>query len=123
MYKLTVKSQFSAAHFLRNYEGSCENLHGHNWIVTLTVEGKKLNSADLLIDFKELKKILKQILEELDHRLINDHPDFIEVNPSSERLAEFIFKKAKEKLKPYKGIKVKEVSVYETETSCATYYE
>ncbi len=123
MFRLKVKDHFSAAHFLRNYGGLCENLHGHNWKVELIVEGSQLNEADLLIDFKVLKKILKEILDELDHILINDHPYFINVNPSSERLAEFIFKKSQEKLKNYSNVKIKEVRVYETESSCAIYFE
>ncbi len=123
MFKLKVQDHFSAAHFLRNYEGSCEKLHGHNWKVELVVEGSQLNEIDILIDFKVLKRILKEILKELDHRLINDHPHFTEVNPSSEKLAEFIFKKAQEKLSEYPTVKVKEVTVYETEKACATYYE
>ncbi|WP_038057933.1 6-carboxytetrahydropterin synthase QueD [Thermodesulfobacterium hydrogeniphilum] len=123
MFRLKVKDYFSAAHFLKNYGGLCENLHGHNWKVELIVEGSQLNEADLLIDFKVLKKILKEVLDELDHILINDHPYFFKVNPSSERLAEFIFKKAQEKLKKHPNIKVKEVRVYETENSCAIYFE
>ncbi len=124
MFRLKVKNHFSSAHFLRNYGGACENLHGHNWLVELIVEGEKLNDTDLLIDFKILKNILENILKELDHKLINDHPHFINVNPSSERLAEFIFKKAQQKLKEdYPEVRVKEVRVYETESSCAIYLE
>ncbi|NPA40120.1 MAG: 6-carboxytetrahydropterin synthase QueD [Thermodesulfobacteria bacterium] len=123
MYKLVVKSQFSAAHFLRDYEGSCEKLHGHNWKVELTVKGKKLNSIGLLLDFKVLKKILSEVLKELDHRLINDHPEFLEKNPSSEHLAEFIFNKVKERLKEFENVEVCQVAVYETENSCAIYSE
>lgn len=123
MYRLKVKDYFSSAHFLRNYEGACENLHGHNWTVELVVEGEKLNEIEILIDFKDLKRILKEILEELDHRLINEHPYFQQRNPSSENLARFIFEKAKEKLKAYANVKVKEVSVFETEKASATYLE
>ncbi|MFN3921020.1 MAG: 6-carboxytetrahydropterin synthase QueD [Caldimicrobium sp.] len=123
MYKLKVKDQFSSAHFLRNYQGACENLHGHNWTVELIVEGEELNEIEILIDFKDLKKILKEVLEELDHRLINDHPYFREKNPSSENLARFIFEGVKEKLRGFPQVKVKEVTVYETEKASATYYE
>ena len=123
MYRLKVSDYFSSAHYLRNYHGKCENLHGHNWRVELTVEGERLNESELLIDFKDLKAILKEILSELDHRLINDHPYFREKNPSSENLARFIFERAKSKLSGFEGITVKEVAVYETERACAIYSE
>ncbi len=123
MFKLKVQDYFSAAHYLKNYEGPCENLHGHNWKVELLVEGSQLNNLDILIDFKTLKSILKETLNELDHKLLNEIPYFKNVNPSSERLAEYIFKKIKDKLSQYSNIKVKEVTVYETDKVSATYYE
>lgn len=123
MYRLKVQDAFSSAHFLRNYQGACENLHGHNWKVELVVEGIHLNEIEILIDFKELKKILKEVLEELDHRLINDLPYFQSRNPSSENLARYIFEKVKEKIKEFPNVKVKEVSVYETEKASASYLE
>jgi len=123
MFKLKIQDYFSSAHYLRNYQGRCENLHGHNWKVELVVEGAKLNEIDLLIDFKELKKILKNILTELDHKLLNDLPYFQKNNPSSERIAKYIFEKAKEKLIDYPNIKVKEVTVFETDKASVTYYE
>jgi len=123
MFKLKVQDYFSAAHYLKNYEGPCENLHGHNWKVELLVEGSQLNNLDILIDFKILKNILKETLNELDHKLLNEIPYFKNINPSSERLAEYIFKKIKDKLSQYSNIKVKEVTVYETDKVSATYYE
>lgn len=123
MFRLKVQDYFSSAHYLRNYKGSCENLHGHNWKVELLVEGSQLNNLDILIDFKTLKNILKEILNELDHKLLNEIPYFKNINPSSERLAEYIFKKIKDKLSQYSNIKVKEVTVYETDKVSATYYE
>ena len=123
MFRLKVQDYFSSAHYLRNYKGSCENLHGHNWKVELLVEGSQLNNLDILIDFKTLKSILKETLNELDHKLLNEIPYFKNVNPSSERLAEYIFKKIKNKLSQYSNIKVKEVTVYETDKVSATYYE
>lgn len=123
MYRLKVKDHFSSAHYLRNYQGACENLHGHNWMVEVVVEGEKLNEIEILIDFKDLKKILKEVLSELDHRLINELPYFQEKNPSSENIAKFIFERVKEKLKSYPNIRVKEVTVFETEKASATYSE
>ena len=123
MYRLKVKDYFSSAHYLRNYQGACENLHGHNWMVELVVEGEKLNEIEILIDFKELKNTLKEVLSELDHRLINELPYFQKRNPSSENIAKFIFERVKEKLRCYPHVKVKEVTVFETEKASATYSE
>lgn len=123
MFKLKVQDYFSSAHYLKDYKGPCEKLHGHNWKVELVVEGSELNSTDILIDFTILKNILKETLAELDHKLLNEIPYFKNTNPSSERLAEYIFKKIKEKLSTYPNVKVKEVTVYETEKASATYYE
>lgn len=123
MFRLKVQDHFSSAHYLRNYQGACENLHGHNWKVELVVEGETLNDIEILIDFKELKKILKEVLEELDHRLINELPYFQEKNPSSENIAQYIYLKVKEKLQDVPQIRVKEVTVFETEKASATYFE
>uniref|UniRef100_A0A7V4JP40 6-carboxy-5,6,7,8-tetrahydropterin synthase n=1 Tax=Thermodesulfobacterium geofontis TaxID=1295609 RepID=A0A7V4JP40_9BACT len=123
MFKLKVQDYFSSAHYLKDYKGPCEKIHGHNWKVELIVEGSELNSTDILIDFTILKNILKEVLSEFDHKLLNEIPYFKNVNPSSERLAEYIFKKVKEKLSSYPKVKVKEVTVFETEKAGATYYE
>ncbi len=87
------------------------------------VEGEKLNEIEILIDFKELKNTLKEVLSELDHRLINELPYFQKRNPSSENIAKFIFERVKEKLRCYPHVKVKEVTVFETEKASATYSE
>ncbi|MFC1546553.1 6-carboxytetrahydropterin synthase QueD [bacterium] len=121
MYYLKVKSSFSAAHFLRNYEGKCENVHGHNWEVELKIKGEKLNDTGLLIDFRELKQELNAVLETLDHKLINDTNTFSNINPSCENLSKHIFELLEEKLKNKKNIKAASVSVWETANSSAEY--
>ncbi|QER42023.1 6-carboxytetrahydropterin synthase QueD [Thermodesulfobacterium sp. TA1] len=123
MFRLKVQDYFSSAHFLRHYEGPCEKLHGHNWKVEVVVEGEKLNELDMLIDFKLLKQALRETLEKIDHRLLNDIPYFLEVNPSSERIAQYIFQTLKEKLSSYPNLRLREVTVFETEKACATYLE
>ncbi len=123
MYRLKIKGSFSSAHYLKNYQGACENLHGHNWVVEVEVKGKKLNSIGLLIDFKELKKALKKVLSELDHKLLNELPFFKENNPSSELIAYYIFKRLEEELSAFPEVKVSSVTVFETEGASATYYE
>lgn len=122
MYELTILSDFAAAHNLRQYEGECENLHGHNWKVEVTVISKRLNKIGLAVDFKVLKKILEGILEKLDHKYLNEIPPFDKENPSSENLARYIFKQYKAALKSTR-VKVAKVKVWESDNAAATYYE
>jgi 6-pyruvoyltetrahydropterin/6-carboxytetrahydropterin synthase len=125
MYYLTVEGNFSSAHQLREYKGKCENLHGHNWKIILTVRGEKLNSLGILVDFHDLKAMLKQILDSLDHINLNEHPSFLKQNPSSENIAHYIFKEISA-LSAERGladIYTDSVTVYESETSRCTYKE
>jgi len=116
MYKIKVISEFSAAHMLRGYKGKCENLHGHNWKVEVSVSSAKLNSQGMVLDFTELKKQIKKVLEGLDHTNLNDLPYFKKVNPTSENIAKYIFDRVKDQ-----GARVKAVKVWESDTACATY--
>ncbi|HBR16902.1 MAG TPA: 6-carboxytetrahydropterin synthase QueD [Deltaproteobacteria bacterium] len=122
MYELTIISDFAAAHNLRGYEGECENLHGHNWKVEVTVANRGLNKIGLAVDFKVLKRILKDVLGNLDHKYLNEIPPFDKENPSSENLARYIFKQFKKAIKD-KNIKVAKVKVWESDNAAATYYE
>ena len=72
MYEVTVEDSFAAGHYLRNYRGKCENPHGHNYKVQITLQGRELDHAGLLLDFKELKLVMKPVIDRLDHRMIND---------------------------------------------------
>ncbi len=118
MFELKVESSFSAAHHLLNYNGECENQHGHNWKVEAYFRDIKLDKSNLLIDFKVLKKELNIILDTLDHKDLNTLTDFSGISPSSEILSRYIFKKLKEKIpQTYK------ISVWETERACASYFE
>jgi len=121
MYVVTVEDSFSSAHSLRGYEGKCENLHGHNWKVVVSIKGEKLNNIGILIDFKDIKSILKSVLSELDHKSLNDIPPFDKINPSAENISFFIFSKIKEKLP--NNLKIQKVEVWESANSFATYYE
>ena len=118
MHELKVESSFSAAHHLLNYNGECENQHGHNWKVEVYVRGSQLDKSNLLIDFKVLKKHLNEVLKILDHKDINTLPEFVGISPSSEILSKFIYTKLKEKIDC-----IYKVSVWETEHACATYFE
>lgn len=122
VYRLTVTTDFSAAHQLRNYEGKCERMHGHNFGVEAVVEGSTLTpDTELLMDFKELKRLLNQVLESLDHRLLNEVACFAERNPSSENLARYIYTELAPRLP--ESVRLVEVSVSEKGSSKATYLE
>jgi len=123
VFRLTVIDSFASAHQLREYEGQCENLHGHNWRVEIVVEGRELNPQGLLLDFKDLKRTLKGILDELDHTFLNEHPYFKDRNPTSENLAFYIFREMEGALKTYPGVRVKSVTVWESDRAGATYSE
>ena len=123
MFFLTIEDHFSSAHQLRGYKGKCENLHGHNWRVILTVKGEKLNDIGILIDFHDLKSVLKEALADLDHVNVNEHPSFLVQNPSSENLARYIYERVRALLSAggFADIDMDEVTVYESETSRCTY--
>ncbi len=121
MFEITVKMDFAAAHRLNNYNGACENLHGHNFIVEASVICDKLDKTYIAIDFKELKRILKRILDYLDHSYLNDIEYFNKTNPTSEMLAKYIFDKLKEEING--NCKPSKVSVFESLNSSATYFE
>ncbi|MGM0441164.1 MAG: 6-carboxytetrahydropterin synthase QueD [Elusimicrobiota bacterium] len=116
MYYITVKTFFSAAHRLRNYNGNCENNHGHNWKVKVTAGFKSLNKNGMAFDFRKLKKMTEAILEKLDHKNLNKLEYFRENNPSSENIAKYIFEKVSAE-----NVPVTSVKVFETDNYCATY--
>ena len=118
MFEVKVKNSFAAAHHLLNYNGECENQHGHNWIVEVTLRGENLDKSGILMDFKVLKKELRTVLDKLDHKDLNELPYFAGESPSSEMIAKFIYEKLKEKI-----VLVSKISVWETATSCASYFE
>ncbi len=120
MYRVRVIQQFNGAHNLRNYNGKCENLHGHNWRVEAYLKGDKLNETEMLVDFTVLKKRLKEILDELDHKYLNEQVEFfVKNNPTSENIARFIYSRLKE---TFGGITEK-VVVWETDVQSAEYFE
>jgi 6-pyruvoyltetrahydropterin/6-carboxytetrahydropterin synthase len=122
MYELKIISQFAAAHRLREYEGKCENLHGHNWKVEVYVTGNKLGKNGLLIDFKLIKNATKKVLNELDHRFLNELDAFKTINPSSENIARHIFTELSREVNT-EDIKVSRVTTWESDSACASYTE
>lgn len=122
MFQIRVECSFAAAHFLRDYHGKCENLHGHNYKVFAHIRGSSLDSGGMLFDFGDLKSALREVCSLLDHKNLNDFSDF-DQNPSAERIAKFIFDRLREKLQAafQNDTELFMVDVFETETSRARY--
>ncbi|MGC2321374.1 MAG: 6-carboxytetrahydropterin synthase QueD [Terriglobales bacterium] len=125
MFQITVEDTFAAGHYLRNYRGKCENPHGHNYKVRVTLCGEELDRAGLLLDFKDLKDVMRDTVDRLDHQMINDVEPFTALNPSAENLAKYFYDKTQAKLRAVTNgrVRVKDVTVWETDTTTATYFE
>ena len=122
MYKLNVKSHFSAAHQLNGYNGPCKNMHGHNWKVRICILCEKTDEIGLTIDFKEVKTVLNRVISELDHSNLNEHEYFQDKNPTSENIACFIYKRFKNEL-INDCCRIHEVEVCESDNTSMTYFE
>ena len=119
-YALTVRGSISAAHRLRDYDGNCERLHGHNWRVEVTLESNTLDERGIAIDFREIKSFLAEILGAFDHRHLNDISPFDTLNPSSENFACLIFKEMEKRVPS--PIVVSKVAVWESDDARAEYF-
>ncbi len=122
MYELTVKCTFSAAHSLRDYEGPCSKLHGHNWVVEVVAAGDALKPNGMLVDFADVKQAASEALSRLDHSNLNEVPPFDKINPTSENLARWVYEQVGKRINT-KGLAVTRVNVREAESSCASYFE
>jgi 6-pyruvoyltetrahydropterin/6-carboxytetrahydropterin synthase len=122
MFQLKISTSFASAHNLMNYQGECENLHGHNWKVEVTVTANELDKAGLGIDFKLLKSETKALLKNLDHKYLNELPPFRTVSPSSENIAHYLYSELSARLNNG-NIKVEKITVWESDAACASYYE
>ena len=114
-----VERKFSAAHALRGYKGKCERLHGHNWVVRVSVKGKKLDKLGMVLDFTDLRAMVDGVLLKLDHCYINEVPPFDTQNPTAELIAAHVFTETKKKIKKSPGLSVHQVRVWESDASCA----
>ena len=125
MFEVTVEDSFAAGHYLRNYKGKCENPHGHNYKIRVTLAGSELDKAGLLLDFKDLRDVMKHVIERLDHKMINDLEPFTALNPTAENLAKYFYDETNGRLKSTTSgrVRVKTVTVFETDTTTATYSE
>lgn len=120
MYELKVVSRFAAAHNLREFYGKCEDLHGHNWLVEVYVTADQLDKTGLVMDFGVIKKHLAEVLDEIDHKYLNELDFFKENNPSSENIALYIYKRLAPRIET-EQVKLSKVSAWESENSCATF--
>jgi 6-pyruvoyltetrahydropterin/6-carboxytetrahydropterin synthase len=122
MYEVKIVTQFAAAHRLENFNGKCESLHGHNWKVEVFLAGKDLNETGLLMDFGVVKARTKEVLKEIDHKYLNELAAFRDRNPSSENLACYLYGRLGA-IFNRDGVTVRRVNVWESDTSCASYYQ
>lgn len=125
MFEVTVEDSFAAGHYLRNYKGKCENPHGHNYKVRVTLAGRELDKAGLLLDFKDLREVMRPVIDRLDHQMINDLEPFKELNPSAENLAKYFFDETNRGLRQVTNgrVHVKDVTIFETDSTTAKYSE
>jgi len=122
MFEVAVEQSFASAHALRNYKGRCENVHGHNWKVRVVIEGEKLDATGMLVDFLDVKSLLGEILDRIDHQFLNEIPPFDVVNPSAENIAEYFYQQLTCRLSETPvPVRIREVKIWETEIQSATY--
>jgi len=121
MYVIKVLSHFSGAHRLRHLHGKCESLHGHNWKIEVSVASDRLGKEGIVIDFGILKGKVEKVLKTLDHTFLNDLPSFSKEEPSSENIAKYIYERLEKDLRRY-PVTVRNVTAWESETACATYF-
>jgi 6-pyruvoyltetrahydropterin/6-carboxytetrahydropterin synthase len=122
MYEISSQTSFSAAHHLSDYNGPCENVHGHNWLVRACVRCNELDATGIGIDFKSLRQLLEKSVADLDHADLNEVFDPLNMNPSSENIARHIFQRLDD-LIAAPGCRVSRVEVSETPGNTATYFE
>ena len=120
MYQVSVEQHFDAAHFLRGYHGKCEAVHGHRFLVIVSLQAAKLDEIGMAYDFTALKKQMGEIIGRFDHACLNDVPPFDKINPSSENIASTVFKKLRAKLAAA-PVTLTRVEVWETPQNRAAY--
>ncbi len=125
MFEVSVEDTFAAGHALRGYRGKCENPHGHNYKVQITLRGERLDNIGLLYDFKDLKAVMGEVVDRLDHQFLNDIEPFKQLNPSAENMAKYFYEECNARFKTATGgrVSVKQVKIWETDTTTATYFE
>jgi 6-pyruvoyltetrahydropterin/6-carboxytetrahydropterin synthase len=123
MFVVSVQAHYDSAHFLRNYKGKCENLHGHRYVVEVALTSNELNQAGLAFDFVDVKRHTRELADWLDHQNINDLPPFDEIEPSAENQAKFFFDELKQRLPEAMADALLYTRIWETPTQFAQYSE
>jgi 6-pyruvoyltetrahydropterin/6-carboxytetrahydropterin synthase len=125
MFEVSVEDTFAAGHALRGYRGKCENPHGHNYKVRITLAGESLDHIGLLYDFKDLKGVMNEVIDYLDHQFLNDIEPFRNMNPSAENMAKYFYDEISRRLQAATNgrVRVVRVKLWETDTTTATYFE
>jgi 6-pyruvoyltetrahydropterin/6-carboxytetrahydropterin synthase len=123
MFEVSVEQTFAAGHALRNYKGACENVHGHNFKVQVTLEGAALDqTTGMLVDFLDVKASMQNVIAALDHRFLNEIPPFDVLNPSAENIAEYFYLQMSSGLAANPvPVHIREVRVWETDIQSATF--
>jgi len=121
-FVLKTLLDFAAAHTLNGYPGDCSKLHGHNWKLEIQVKGTELNDIGMVIDFKEIKRHAKEVVKELDHTYLNDHPHFKERNPTAENIAQYLFQTIAARIN-CDQVQMDSVTVWENDRNCVIYSE
>ena len=122
MFEVSVEQTFAAGHALRNYKGKCENVHGHNFRVQVKIEGDRLDETGLLVDFIDVKNVMRGVIERLDHQFLNEVAPFDVKNPSAENIAEYFHQQMTTGLADTPvPVRITEVKVWETDIQSASY--
>ena len=122
VYEIYVKDHFAAAHALRGYDGNCSNMHGHNWDVEAYIQCTKLNKLGIGVDFRDVKRIVKDVLSKLDHTNLNDVAEFGSINPTSENISKFLYNELSRRLNS-EFIKIVKIMVFESPGCGSSYQE
>ena len=122
IHELYIKTHFSAAHFLRGYDGDCARMHGHNWNVEVYIRCSQLNEIGIGVDFKVIKSAVKALIGRLDHQNLNEIPPFIEINPTSENLSVYLYRELKNRIDS-ENVRISKIKISETDSAGSTYWE
>ena len=124
MFGVKVFLEFSAAHHIRGYDGECSRPHGHNFKVEIEAQTPGLNSIGIAFDFKDLKRLAKELVDRFDHQDLNTVEPFIkEINPTAETLCQYFFEELERKISrvdALKNLTLRKVTILENERSAAT---
>jgi 6-pyruvoyltetrahydropterin/6-carboxytetrahydropterin synthase len=125
MFEVSVEDTFASGHYLRGYRGKCEKPHGHNYKVRITLAGEQLDHIGLLYDFRDLKVVMNEIIDRIDHQMLNEIEPFDQLNPSAENMAKYFYDELNARLRQSTEARVRviRVKLWETDTTTATYFE